>query len=61
LTGFPRTVLDEDAYNQRQETAAVSRGYACSVALGHAAMGGDADSAHQVVQSEGSGCRCLRR
>jgi hypothetical protein len=41
LTGFPRTVFGEDAYNQRQETTAVSRRSACSVGLGQAGYGVD--------------------
>src|SRR6478736_10535638 len=36
LTGFPRASFCEDAYNQRQQTAAVSRRSACSVGLGQA-------------------------
>ena len=40
-TGFPRTSFCEDAYNQRQQTAAVSRRSVCSVGLGQRGNGGD--------------------
>jgi len=36
VTGFPLTGFCEDAYNQKQETAAVSRHSACGVGLGKA-------------------------